>query len=92
MAKSVARMAASTVRRRRTIAFTPPFTFGRTRNRNVADPCGSAVISHLQWDTSGGQSERELGIFHDFIVKFTMEVKRFPTQWPPHAHECVAKQ
>jgi len=23
-------------------------------------------------------------------VKFTMEVKRFPTQWPPHAKECLA--
>jgi len=64
----------------------------KTRKRGRADPCGSSVISHLQWDTSGGQSERELGIFHDFIVKFTMEVKRFPTQWPPHAAACVAKQ
>jgi hypothetical protein len=24
-------------------------------------------------------------------VKFTMEVKRFPTQWPPHAKECVSQ-
>jgi hypothetical protein len=62
----------------------------KTRKRGRVDPCGSSVISHLQWETSGGVSERELGIFHDFIVKFTMEVKRFPTQWPPHAKECLA--
>ena len=34
-------------------------------------------------------ADRELGLFKDFTVKFTMEVKRFPTQWPPHAKECV---
>ena len=50
------------------------------------------MISHLVWDTSGGVGNRELGIFKDLTVKFTMEVKRFPTQWPPHAKECVAKQ
>ena len=48
-------------------------------------------ISHLTWDTSGGVGNRELGLFKDFTVKFTFEVKRFPTQWPPHAKECVAK-
>ena len=30
------------------------------------------------------------GLFKDFTVHFTMEVKRFQTQWPPHAKECVA--
>ena len=61
------------------------------RKRGRVDPCGSSVISRLVWDTSGGIGNRELGIFKDFTVKFTMEVKRFPTQWPPHAKECVAK-
>ena len=62
------------------------------RKRGRADPCGSSVISHLQWLTSGGNGDRELGVFQDFQVKFTMEVKRFPTRWPPHAKECVATQ
>ena len=61
------------------------------RKRGRADPCGSSVISRLVWDTSGGIGNRELGLFKDFTVKFTIEVKRFPTQWPPHAKECVAK-
>jgi hypothetical protein len=61
----------------------------KNRKRGRADPCGSSVISHLQWDTSGGVGNRELGTFHDFTVKFTMEVKRFATQWPPHARECL---
>jgi hypothetical protein len=61
------------------------------RKRGRADPCGSSVISHLVWDTSGGIGNRELGLFKDFTVKFTMEVKRFPTQFRPHAPECVAK-
>jgi len=60
------------------------------RKRGRVDPCGSSVISHLVWDTSGGVGNRELGIFKDLVVKFTMEVKRFPTQWPPHAKECLA--
>jgi hypothetical protein len=63
----------------------------RTRKRGRIDPCGSAVISHLEWDTSGGTGARELGLFRDFTVKFTMEVKRFPTQFPPRSTECVPK-
>ncbi len=63
----------------------------KTRKRGRIDPCGSAVISHLVWDTSGGTGDRELGLFRDFTVKFTMEVKRFATQFPPGATECVPK-
>jgi len=59
--------------------------------RGRADPCGSSVISRLVWDTSGGVGNREMGLFKDFTVRFTMEVKRFPTQFRPHAPECVAK-
>jgi hypothetical protein len=61
------------------------------RKRGRADPCGSSVVSHLIWETSGGIGNRELGIFRDFIAKFTLEVKRFPTQFRPHSPECVAK-
>jgi hypothetical protein len=61
------------------------------RKRGRVDPCGSSVISRLVWDTSGGTGNRELGIFKDFTVRFTMEVKRFPTRWPPHAKECVSQ-
>jgi hypothetical protein len=63
----------------------------KTRKRGRIDPCGSTVISHLVWDTSGGTGDRELGVFRDFIVRFTMEVKRFATQFPPGATECVPK-
>jgi hypothetical protein len=60
------------------------------RKRGRVDPCGSSVISRLTWDTSGGVGNRELGLFKDFTAHFTMEVKRFQTQWPPHAKECLA--
>jgi hypothetical protein len=62
------------------------------RKRGRIDPCGSSVISHLTWDTSGGVGNRELGLFKDLKVKFTMEVKRFATQWPPHSKECLVSK
>jgi hypothetical protein len=61
------------------------------RKRGRIEPCGSAVISHLRWDTSGGTGDRELGLFHDFTVQFTIDVKRFATQFHPGATECVPK-
>ena len=33
----------------------------KTRKRGRIEPCGSTVISHLRWDTSGGTGDRELG-------------------------------
>jgi len=63
----------------------------KTRKRGRIDPCGSAVISRLRWDTSGGTGERELGLFRDFTALFSMEVKRFATQFHPGATECVPK-
>ena len=63
----------------------------KTRKRGRVDPCGSTVISHLVWDTSGGTGDRELGLFSDFTVKFTMEVKRFATQFKTGSTECVPK-
>ena len=61
------------------------------RKRGRVDPCGSAVISRMAWDTSGGMGNRELGLFRDLTLKFTLDVKRFPTQHRPHAKECVPK-
>jgi hypothetical protein len=63
----------------------------KTRKRGRIEPCGSTVISHLRWDTSGGTGDRELGMFRDFTVDFTMEVKRYATEFHPGATECVPK-
>ena len=63
----------------------------KTRKRGRIDPCGSTVISRLGWDTSGGAGDPELGLFRDFTVSFTMEIKRFATQFRPGATECVPK-
>lgn len=63
----------------------------RQRKRGRLDPCGSTVISHLEWETTGGLGDRDGGYFRDFTVKFGMEVKRFPTQFAPGATECVPK-
>jgi hypothetical protein len=63
----------------------------KSRKRGRVDPCGSSVISHLRWDTTGGTGVRELGIFSDFTVSFTIEVKKFATQFPSGSTECVPK-
>jgi hypothetical protein len=63
----------------------------RSRKRGRLDPCGSAVITGLKWETSGGASVREAGLFRDLTVTFTMEVKKFATQFAPGATECVPK-
>jgi hypothetical protein len=63
----------------------------KTRRRGRVDPCGSAVIKNLKWDTTGGTGVRELGVFADFKVTFTMEVKKFATQFAPGSTECVPK-
>ena len=64
---------------------------GSTRKRGRIDPCGSSVIKDLKWDTTGGTGVRELGLFADFKVTFTMEVKKFPTQFKPGSTECLPK-
>jgi hypothetical protein len=63
----------------------------KTRKRGRIDPCGSAVVKGLKWDTTGGTGYRELGLFADFKVTFTLEVKKFPTQFQPGSTECVPK-
>jgi hypothetical protein len=63
----------------------------RQRKRGRLDPCGSTVISKLLWETTGGQAVRDGGLFRDFTVRFTAEVKRFATQFAPGSTECVPK-
>ncbi len=63
----------------------------RARQRGRLDPCGSAVITNLGWDTTGGQHERDGGLFRDFTVGFAMEVKAFATRFAPGSTECVPK-
>jgi hypothetical protein len=63
----------------------------KKRKRGRIDPCGSSVITHLEWETSGGAADRDSGFFRDFTVGFNMEVKKFPTQFAPGSTECVPK-
>jgi hypothetical protein len=61
------------------------------RKRGRIDPCGSSVVTHLAWETSGGAGDRENGLFRDLTVSFEMEVKKFATQFAPGSTECVPK-
>jgi hypothetical protein len=61
------------------------------RKRGRLDPCGSAVITGLKWDTSGGLHERDGGFLRDLRVEFGLQVKTFETQFAPGATECVPK-
>ena len=61
------------------------------RKRGRIDPCGSSVVTHLVWETSGGVGGRDEGLFRDLTVSFEMEVKKFPTQFAPGSTECVPK-
>jgi hypothetical protein len=61
------------------------------RKRGRIDPCGSSVVTHLLWETSGGTGDRDSGLFRDLTVTFEMEVKKFATQFAPGSTECVPK-
>jgi hypothetical protein len=61
------------------------------RRRGRLEPCGSAVVSALTWDTTGGQAERDGGLYKDLNVRFALEVKKFATQFAPGSTECVPK-
>lgn len=61
------------------------------RKRGRLEPCGSAVVTQLRWDTSGGLDERDGGFYRDVTVRFSMEVKKFATQFAPGSTECVPK-
>ena len=65
--------------------------FVKKRKRGRLDPCGSGVVTKLAWDTTGSEAARDGGLFRDFSVRFTMEIKKFPTQFAPGSTECVPK-
>jgi len=65
--------------------------FVKERKRGRIDPCGSGVVTRLVWDTAGGQALRDGGLFRDFTARFTMELKKFATQFAPGSTECVPK-
>jgi len=58
------------------------------RKRGRLDPCGSIVVTGLRWSTSGGQSSQHGGALRDFVVDFALDVKKFETQFRPHASQC----
>jgi hypothetical protein len=62
-----------------------------SRKRGRIDPCGSLVVTGLDWETTGGLAHRDTGLYRDFTVRFDVEVKKFPTQFAPHATECIPK-
>jgi hypothetical protein len=61
------------------------------RKRGRLDPCGSSVVTGLAWETSGGQHDRDGGLFRDLTVRFGLEVKKFSPQFAPGSTECVPK-
>jgi len=63
----------------------------KERKRGRLDPCGSAVVTKLRWDSTGGQADRDGGLYSDLAVSFALEVKKFATQFAPGSTECVPK-
>ena len=61
------------------------------RKRGRLDACGSIVVTGLKWTTSGGQAMDDGGLLRDFESSFSLEVKKFATQFPPGAAECQIK-
>ena len=61
------------------------------RKRGRLDACGSMVVSGLKWTTSGGQALENGGLLRDFEATFSLDVKKFATQFPPGASECEFK-
>jgi hypothetical protein len=58
------------------------------RKRGRLDACGSIVVTGLKWTTSGGQAAENGGLLRDFESTFSLEVKKFATEFPPGAAEC----
>jgi hypothetical protein len=63
----------------------------RNRKRGRNDPCGSLVVTGLNWETTGGEPVKDSGYYRDFVVRFDIDVKKFATQFAPHSTECVPK-
>jgi hypothetical protein len=62
-----------------------------SRKRGRLEACGSIVVSGLKWTTSGGDDAQKGGLLRDFETTFSLEVKKFATQFPPGAAECQIK-
>jgi hypothetical protein len=58
------------------------------RKRGRLDACGSMVVQGLKWGTTGGQAEQNGGMLRDFSADFSIEIKKFATQFPPGSIEC----
>lgn len=58
------------------------------RKRGRLDACGSIVVIGLKWRTSGGQAAMNGGLLRDFLSDFSLEVKKFATEFPPGAAQC----
>ena len=61
------------------------------RKRGRMDPCGSMVVTGLEWETTGGLAHRDHGWYRDFFITFDMEAKKFMPKFAPHSTECVPK-
>jgi hypothetical protein len=58
------------------------------RKRGRLDACGSIVVTGLKWYTSGGVAAQNGGVLRDFLTDFSLEAKKFATEFPPGAAEC----
>ena len=61
------------------------------RKRGRLEACGSMVVTGLKWTTSGSDAAQKGGLLRDFETTFSLEVKKFATQFPPGAAECQIK-
>ena len=59
------------------------------RRRGRLDACGSIVVTGLKWYTSGGEASEDGGLLSDFLTDFSLEVKKFATEFPPGAPQCM---
>jgi hypothetical protein len=58
------------------------------RKRGRLEACGSIVVTGLKWTTSGGEDAQKGGLLRDFEANFSLEAKKFATEFPPGAAEC----
>jgi hypothetical protein len=62
-----------------------------SRKRGRLEACGSMSVTGLKWGTSGGEDAQSGGMLRDFETTFSLEVRKFATQFPPGAPECQLK-
>jgi len=61
------------------------------RQRGRLDPCGSIRVTGLTWTTSGGAEAQKGGVLRDFESSFSLDVKKFATEFPPGSAQCRKK-